>query len=87
MGLNWVMLEGLLICSCWLGLCGKRMVSSTWGVIPTCLCGDKGICARHFEGKERSIIQLKSQLLCSLFEWRQAYEMDLLDFLAGLLMV
>ena len=59
MGLHWMMLRRLinLIIIC-LGQCGERVISSSWGAIPTCLLWtiwqERNL--RQFEGKVHSII-------------------------------
>ena len=59
MGLHWMMLRRLInLIIIWLGQCGERVISSSWGAIPTCLLWtiwqERNL--RQFEGKVHSII-------------------------------
>ena len=59
MGLHWMMLRRLInLIIIWSGQCGERVISSSWGAIPTCLLWtiwqERNL--RQFEGKVHSII-------------------------------
>ena len=48
--------------TCWTCLCGKKAQAEIWGSIPSCgVFGERNL--HTFEGKEHSIIQLKSQFV------------------------